>query len=73
LFDLSERRFVWYFHFVGWTCISAGFHVDFASPNVELHVPFGFFRIGWQGVYGSKRRFFTLGRDWFRKSWFTIR
>ncbi len=40
------RWFVSYFHFVGWSCIQLGFHVDVASPNIELHVPFGFFRFG---------------------------
>ena len=39
---------VWtaHFHFVAWDCLSLGFHVCFGMPNVEIHVPFGFFRIG---------------------------
>jgi hypothetical protein len=41
------RRFVAYFFFVGWDCISLGLHVSLLSPNLEVHVPFGFFRIGW--------------------------
>lgn len=41
------RQFIAYFHFVSWGHISFGFHVCLHSPNVELHIPFGFFRIGW--------------------------
>lgn len=41
------RRFVCYFYRVSWAHVNLGFHLDFKSPNVELHVPFGFFRLGW--------------------------
>ena len=47
----SERRgshFVCYFHFVAWDCISLGLHVCFSAPNIEIHLPFGFIRIGWE-------------------------
>lgn len=49
LHDLSRSRdvFVVYFWFVRWTCISLGFHVCLDAPNFELHLPFGFIRIGW--------------------------
>lgn len=43
-----EQRWVAYFFFVNWTCISFGFHVDVGSPNIEIHLPFGFIRIGRQ-------------------------
>jgi len=46
----KKRRFVGYFWFVGWTAISVGFHVCLRSPNIEIHVPFGFFRIGWKRI-----------------------
>ena len=42
-----EKAFVAYFYFVGWDCISAGLHVCVGLPNVEIHLPFGFIRIGW--------------------------
>jgi hypothetical protein len=35
-----------YFWFVGWDCWSLGFHVCVSAPNVEIHLPFGFIRIG---------------------------
>lgn len=42
-----RRRFVAYFFFVGWDCLSLGVHISLSLPNLEIHVPFGFFRIGW--------------------------
>jgi hypothetical protein len=42
-----RRCFVCYFHFVGWDCISLGGHVCLGLPNVEVHLPFGFVRVGW--------------------------
>jgi hypothetical protein len=41
------RRFVAYFWFVGWWALSLGAHVSLRDPNVEIHIPFGFVRIGW--------------------------
>ena len=46
LFGITDRKPVFFFHFVRWSCISFGFHIDVASPNIEIHVPFGFVRIG---------------------------
>ena len=46
-FDPCRRQFVAYFFFVGWDCFSLGVHVAFMCPNMEIHVPFGFFRVGW--------------------------
>lgn len=45
------RRFCCYWWFVGWDAISFGFHVGLARPNIEIHLPFGFFRIGWEFEY----------------------
>lgn len=43
---------VFYFWFVGWHCLSLGFHLDVSRrPCIELHVPFGFIRIGRQKSY----------------------
>ena len=47
---IFDRQFVYYFHFTGWTDISLGISISFLLPNIEFHVPFGFFRIGWDGV-----------------------
>lgn len=48
-----RRQFIAYFFFVGWDCISVGFHVCLTAPNVEIHLPFGFLRIGWVERCGS--------------------
>ena len=37
-----------YFWFVGWDCISLGLHICMSAPNIEIHVPFGWIRIGRQ-------------------------
>jgi hypothetical protein len=36
-----------YFWFVGWANISVGITVCLKGPYLEIHVPFGFFRVGW--------------------------
>jgi hypothetical protein len=45
-----ERKFVVFWWFVGWDCVQVGFHVCALKPNIEIHVPFGFFKIGWEAV-----------------------
>lgn len=40
----DNGRWVCYWWFVGWDCISLGLHV--CSSNVEIHLPFGFIRVG---------------------------
>lgn len=42
------RYFVAYFFFINWTNFSLGMHINIAAPNIEVHVPFGFFRLGWE-------------------------
>lgn len=48
---VRERTFVAYWYFNGWSHIQLGVHVCLWSPNIEVHLPFGFFRVGWQRVY----------------------
>ena len=48
------RRFVAYWWFVGWDCLSFGIHLCLDGPHMEIHLPFGFLRIGWKsGYYGD--------------------
>jgi len=47
-----KRKFVAYFFFVGWNCISLGLHISMTHPNIEIHLPFGFIRIGWKKTNG---------------------
>ena len=46
-----EKKFVCYFYLVSWKVISFGFHVCFKNPNIEIHLPFGFIRMGWEDHY----------------------
>ena len=45
-YGYNGERYVCYFHFVEWYCISLGLHLDLRTPNLEIHLPFGFIRIG---------------------------
>lgn len=46
-----SRKPCCYWHFVGWDCLSLGFHISLGAPNIELHLPFGFFRVGWDAIW----------------------
>lgn len=48
---ITDRQFVCHLHWNGLAHWSLGVHVHLLSPNVELHFPGGFIRIGWQGSY----------------------
>lgn len=41
------KAFVCYYYFVGWDCLSLGISLSWSAPNIEIHLPFGFVRIGW--------------------------
>lgn len=43
-------KFVAFFWFVSWSDISFGISLHFSPPHIEIHVPFGFFRIGWESI-----------------------
>ena len=40
------RKFVCYFYFVGWDQFSLGMSICVSLPNLEIHLPFGFLRLG---------------------------
>ena len=50
-----KKGFACCIYFTGWEQISLGAHIDLASPNIEIHLPFSFIRIGWLtiGVAGE--------------------
>lgn len=48
-----SRKFVCFLHCVGLDNISLGIHVNWLCPNLELHLPFCFIRIGWSVIYKS--------------------
>ncbi len=43
------------FNFLGWWQWSLGLHVDLWHPHLDIHVPFGFFRVGWRRWTGVIR------------------
>lgn len=47
----KDRPFVCYFYFTGWWDISLGFHISLEMKNIEIHLPFGFIRIGYESMY----------------------
>jgi hypothetical protein len=43
----NRRVFVCYFHYTGWQNVQLGVSLDVRTPNLEIHLPSGFVRIGW--------------------------
>lgn len=41
-----KKRFVCFYHFIQFSHINLGLHIDLSLPNIEVHLPFGFIRIG---------------------------
>ena len=50
-------RWLAYWHFVGFAEISLGVNVDVWSPNLSIHLPFGFLFIG-------RRWYYHVDREW---------
>lgn len=44
---MATRKFIAFFKYLGWWNFSLGFHIDFRAPEIQIHVPTGFFAIGW--------------------------
>ncbi len=42
----SRRRLICQWYFVSWWQWSLGLTVDWTAPNLEVHLPFGFLRLG---------------------------
>ena len=42
-----KKRFVCFYYCNG-LHLSLGLHISFEVPNIEIHLPFGFVRIGWE-------------------------
>lgn len=43
---MKEKRFKIQFHFIDFYNISFGINICLSEPNIELHLPFSFIRIG---------------------------
>ncbi len=51
MLPIKERAFVCYIAFIGLDNISLGLHFNWRLPNIEIHLPFCFIRVGWQAIY----------------------
>ena len=47
------QHFVCYFWFNGWTNINLGISLSLKPVNIEIHLPFGFIRLGWEFIYNK--------------------
>lgn len=63
------KKFCAYYYFNGWDNWSLGLHFCPTEPNIEVHLPFGFIRIGWTRTYPDA---VTIGPpdDWFARRTF---
>lgn len=43
-----SRQFVLYFHFVSFVDISLGASIDLSAPYIDIHLPCGFVRFGFE-------------------------
>lgn len=49
---ISESRgFGFVCHWLGWTSIQLGFHLDLRMKNIEIHLPFCYIRIGYESKF----------------------
>ena len=48
--ELKDKKFVCIWFFVNWRQISLGINIDLGKPNIEIHLPFGFIKIGIDGI-----------------------
>ncbi len=48
VFGYDGPKYLCYFYFITWQHVSLGLHVHLGAPNIEIHLPFGFIRVGWQ-------------------------
>jgi hypothetical protein len=56
-----DKIFVIMFHFIDFYNISFGINFCFNMPNIEIHIPFGFIKIGFDYIdEGDDKRIFRL-------------
>ena len=45
---MSNRIFVVFWKFIGWKDLSLGLHICLGEYSIDLHLPFGWLRVGWE-------------------------
>lgn len=48
---VTDRQFECSIRFVDWWQISCGITIDLRSPNLEIHLPLIFIKLGWSGLW----------------------
>jgi hypothetical protein len=43
-----SKKFRIYLWFVGWEHLSLGVSINYRLPDIELHLPFCFIKLGWE-------------------------
>jgi hypothetical protein len=61
----QQRVFVCMWTFIGWQDISLGFHVCLGEWYIDLHVPFGWLRVGWEKV--PRKMVVAFAHPWYRQ------
>lgn len=49
----SKKKFVALVHFKGWSEMALGIAIGLSEPNIEIHLPVIFFKIGWERGFVS--------------------
>lgn len=57
-----RKCFQAYFYHTSFAHLSLGAHLDLSLPNLEIHIPFGFIRIGWSEIYNGAPVRWHFGR-----------
>ena len=52
LTEKPKKKFVAYYYCNGWD-FNLGISICWHLPNIEIHIPTGFIRIGWSKDYGA--------------------
>ncbi len=64
-----EKIFVAYYYFNNAYNLSLGISIDFKEPNIEIHLPFGFIRVGWHTTYPQMKRFGFITANQAQEEW----
>lgn len=62
---IAETQWLFGFQFLGFWMWSLGFHIDPSSPNIEIHIPFGFIVIGRRKIRSYELKELIKGKGFY--------
>ena len=63
---MRDKKFVAYYYFIDWShFLNIGLHISMEG-HIEIHVPFGFLRVGWTDGMAHAPNNKTIG---YKPSW----